>query len=113
MQDHKKFLDDYRSVLDRTWHPAAIPVPGGPSAIFPDPAAPAGEPATGLPSAALSHEIAAQADVRNPTLGPPELPNVNAQALGQTRPTPSLPTVEPTRMAPLAPSFDAPRRAFR
>ena len=116
MQDHKKFLNDYRSVLDRTWHPAAIPVPGGPSAIFPDPAAPAGQPATGLPSAAspaMSHEIAAQADVRNPTLGPPELPDVKAQALGQTRPTPTLPTVEPTRVAPPSPSFDAPRRAFR
>ena len=52
-------------------------------------------------------------DVINPLLGPAALPDVNAQALGQTRPTPALPTVEPTRVAPLAPKFTAPKRSFR
>ena len=41
--------------------------------------------------------LEAQADVLNPMLGPAALPDVNAQALGQTRPAPALPKVEPTR----------------
>jgi hypothetical protein len=115
MQDHKKFLDDYRSVLDRTWHPPAVPVPGNPAAMFADTAAPAVQPAPGLPSVAspaLSHGTEPQADVRGTILGPPELPDVKAQALGQPRPTPTLPTVETKRVTPITPSFDAPRRAF-
>jgi hypothetical protein len=115
MQDHKKFLDDYRSVLDRTWHPPTIPLPGDAPAFLADTAAPAMRPSPGLPSVArpaLSHETEAQPDVRNIVLGPPELPNVSAQALGQTRPMPVLPAVETKRVTPITPSFNAPKRAF-
>jgi hypothetical protein len=116
MQDQKKFMDEYRSVLDPTWHPPTVAVPGGSLAIFADTPGAKVKPAAGLPSAsspALYHGFEAQADVLNPMLGPPGLADVNAQALGQTRPTPVLPGMEPTRATPVAPSFDAPRRSFR
>jgi hypothetical protein len=116
MQEQKKFRDDYRSVLDPTWHPPAIPVPGGPLAIFADTAASAGMPTAGLPSVsspALNHGFNSQADILNPFLGPPGLPDMNAQALGQTRPALALPTIESPRVAPVVPAFEAPRRSFR
>ena len=114
MQDHKKFLDDYRSVLDPTWHPPAVAVPGG--LLTSSPNGGAGREGAGHGPAKLRPccgGIEAQADVRNPILGPPELPDVNAQALGQTRPTPALPKLSQQEWRRAAPSFDAPRRAFR
>jgi hypothetical protein len=116
MQEHKKFMDDYRSIVDPSWHPPAVATPGNPLPIFvPDAASPAGKPAVGLPSSLSPTPRTAldvQMDVINPRLGPPGLPDVNAQALGQTRPTPPLPNAEPTRVAPVAPPFTAPRRSF-
>ena len=116
MQEHKKFMDDYRSIVDPSWHPPAVATPGNPLPIFvPDAASPAGKPAVGLPSSLSPTPRTAldvQMDVINPRLGPPGLPDVNAQALGQTRPTPPLPNSEPTRVAPVAPTFTAPKRSF-
>jgi hypothetical protein len=115
MQEHKKFIDDYHSMVDPTWHPPADSTPGNPLANFTDVASPAAKPAAGLPSSPspASHRgLDAQADVLNPMLGPAGLPDVNAQALGQTRPTTPLPQANPTRVAPVAPSFAAPRRSF-
>jgi hypothetical protein len=116
IQYNKKYMDEYRSVLDAACQPPAIAVPGSPLDILAGAAVPAGKLATGLPSApsfALNHGLEAQADVLNPMLGPPGLSDVNAQALGQTRPTLALPKIESTRVTPVAPSFDAPRRSFR
>jgi len=116
IQYNKKYMDEYRSVLDASWQPPAVAVPGNPLEILAGATAPTGKPATGLPSAPglpLNHGLQAQADVLNPMLGPPGLSDANAQALGQTRSTLSLPRIEPTRSTPVAPSFDAPRRSFR
>lgn len=116
IQERKKFMDDYHTVLDPAWRPPAIAVAGDPLAIFTVTAAPAARPSTGLPSTpspALNRGLDPQADVLHPVLGPQGLPDVNAQALGQTRPTPAFPTIEPTRVAPVAPTFEAPRRSFR
>jgi hypothetical protein len=116
IQYNKKYMDEYHSVLDASWQPPAVAVPGNPLEILAGATAPAGKPATGLPSApgfALNHGLQAQADVLNPTLGPPGLSDANAQALGQTRSTLALPKIEPARVTPVAPSFDAPRRSFR
>ena len=80
-----------------------------------DAASSAGKPAVGLPSALSSAPptaIEVQMDVTSPRLGPAGLPDVNAHALGQTRPTPVLPTSEPTRVAPPAPTFAVPKRSF-
>jgi hypothetical protein len=115
VQDRKKYLDEYQTVLDPTWRPPTVPGPGASLTTFTDPTAPTVKAATGLPSVSslnLSHGLEAQADVVNPVLGPPGLSDVNAQALGQPRPTLSLPKVEARRVAPIAPSFDAPRRSF-
>jgi len=115
IQDHKKFLDDYHSVLDATWQPPAVAVPGSPLDILGAMGSPAGKPAPVLPSVsspALNSGLEVQAGALNPILGPPGLSDVNAQALGQTKPTSLLPKVEPPRVMPIAPSFEAPRRAF-
>jgi hypothetical protein len=116
MQEHKKFMDDYHSLVDPSWRPPAVATPGDPLPIFAaDAASPAGKPAAGLPgslSPTPRTALDVQMDVINPRLGPPGLPDVNAQALGQMRPTPALPNVEPTRVAPVAPTFTAPKRAF-
>jgi hypothetical protein len=116
LQEHKKFMDDYHSIVDPSWHPPAVDGPGNPSSIFAaDAASPAGKPAVGLPSSLSPTPRTAldvQMDVVNPQLGPSALPDVNAQALGQTRSLPALPNVEPTRVAPVAPTFTAPKRSF-
>jgi hypothetical protein len=115
VEAHKKFMDDYRTVLDPTWHPPAVAGPGDPLATLADTTSPSGKPSArlpGLPSTAPPQGLDAQADILNPTLGPPALPDVNAQALGQTKPALALPQVAPTRVMPAAPSFDAPRRSF-
>ena len=116
IQYNKKYMDEYRSVLDAAWQPPTVAVSGSPLDILAGTAAPTGKPATGLPSApssALSHGFEGQANVLNPMLGPPGLSDVNVQALGQTRSALALPRIESPRAMPLAPSFDAPRRSFR
>lgn len=116
VQEHKKLMDDYNSILDKSWHPPAIATPQNLfSVMAADAAAPASVPAVGLPSSlspAPQTALDVQMDVISPRLGPAGLPDVNAQALGQTRPTSELPTAVPTRVAPPTPNFAAPRRAF-
>jgi hypothetical protein len=112
---HKKLMDDYNSVWDSTWHPPAVAGPGDPLATLADTISPSAKPSArlpGLPSATPPRGLDAQADVLDPTLGPPALPDLTAQALSQTKPALALPQVEPTRVMPAAPSFDAPKRAF-
>ena len=116
IQYNKKYMDEYRSVLDAAWQPPAVAVPGSPLDILAGTTAPTGKPAIGLPSApssALSHGFEGQANVLNPMLGPRGLSDVNAQALGQTKSALALPKIESTRVMTVAPSFDAPRRSFR
>ena len=115
IEAHKKFMDDYRTVLDPTWHPPAVAAPGDPLATLADTASPSAKPPVrlpGLPGTTPPRGLDAQADILNPTPGPAVLPDVNAQALGQTKPALALPQVTPTRLTPAAPSFDAPKRAF-
>ena len=116
MQEHKKLMDDYRSIVDPSWHPPVVATPENTLPIFAaDMASPAGKAAVGLPSSLSPTPrtaLDAQMDVINPRLGPLGLPDVNSHALGQARPTPALPNVEPTRVAPVAPTFSAPKRSF-
>jgi hypothetical protein len=116
MQEHKKFMDDYRSLVDPSWHPPAVATPENLlSTLAAEAASPAGKPAVGLPSSSLSPApptaLEEQLNVTSPQLGPAGLPDVNAHALGQTRPT-LVPTSEPIRVAPPAPTFAVPKRAF-
>jgi hypothetical protein len=116
VQEHKKYMDGYRSVVDSSWRPPAVGPAGNPLAIPADTAPSAWKAAAGLPnssSLAPSRGFDAQSAVVNPMLGPPELPNVNAQALGQTRSAVALPSFESRRVAPVAPTFMAPSRSFR
>jgi hypothetical protein len=106
VQEHKKVMDEYRMVVDPSWRPhpladAALPTVK-PAEITPTTASPA-------PRSALDM----QSDVLHPRLGPLNLPDVNARALGQTRPIPPLPNVESTRAASATPTFTAPKRSFR
>ena len=114
IQEHKKFMDDYRSMVDPSWHPPAVATAENLMSTFAaEPASSAGKPAVGLPSSLSSAAPTAleeQLNVTSPLLGPAGLPDVSAQALGQTRPT--LPTVEPARVMPPSPSFAAPKRSF-
>ena len=115
-QEHKKLMDDYRSMVDSSWHPPAVATPENLfSTLTADAASSTGKPAVGLPSSlsATPHTaLEVQMDVTSPRLGPAGLPDVNSQAVGQTRPTPALPAVEPTRVMPPPPSFAAPKRSF-
>jgi hypothetical protein len=115
-QEHKKRMDDYRSMVDPSWHPPVVVTPENLlSTLTADSTSPAGKPAVGLPSAlspAPPSALEAQMDVTSPRLGPAALPDVNSQALGQTRPAPVLPTFEPTRVPPPAPTFAVPKRVF-
>ena len=95
MLEHKKFMDEYHSLVDPGWHPPAVATPGQSAHFRRRCGSPAGKPAAGLPSSpspAPRTGLDAQMDIINPLLGPAGLPDVNAQALGQTRPAPALPT---------------------
>jgi hypothetical protein len=122
MQERQKYMDEYHTVVDPSWHPPAVGTPGNPLAVVAGGVAPAWKPTTGLPttitpstapSPALRTGFDSQLDVVNPMLGPAGLPDVNVQALGQTRPTLALPKIESSRVAPVAPTFKAPSRSFR
>jgi hypothetical protein len=116
VREHKKFIDDYHSMVDPGWRAPVAATGGNPFSALAEAAAPTSTPALatpGLPSSAPRTAIEAQYDVRYPRLGPLDLPDVNAQAVGQTRPATPLPTVETTRILPPAPSFTAPKRSFR
>jgi len=120
--EHKKYMDDYRSILDPSWRPPTAAAPGVFSgslfATLPsDSVSPAAKsPVVGLPSSPALPQRSAldvQMDIVNPQLGPTGLRDVTAQALGQTRSSSALPTVEPASVAPPTPSFAAPKRSFR
>jgi hypothetical protein len=116
LQEHKKYMDEYRSVVDPSWRPPAVATPGNPLAIVAGAVPPAGMPPAGLPNApspAPLRGLDAQSDIVNPVLGPLGLPDLNALAVGQTRPTPAFPKVESTRVAPVTQTFTAPKRSFR
>ena len=108
-------MDEYRAVLDASFHTPPTAAPSGPFTGFADQATPAGKSAAGLPSASslTPHKaFDAQADILNPVLGPAPLPDVNAQALGQTRPSAAFAPTELPRVTPLTPAFTAPVRPF-
>ena len=114
--EHKKLMDDYRSVVDPSWHPPAVVTPENLLAtLAADATSAAGKPAVGLPSSlssAAPSVFEEQMNITSPQLGPAALPDMNSRALGQTRPTLVLPTSDPTRVPPPAPVFAAPKRAF-
>ncbi|MGO8932033.1 MAG: hypothetical protein ACLQU3_34725 [Limisphaerales bacterium] len=111
--EHKKLMDEYRSVVDPSWHPPAVANSFNQPLGLPEALQPMRSPAAGLPSSPLSvpHTgLDAQMDVLNPVLGPAALPDVNAQALGQSRPALAPPNVDVPKV--VAPTFTAPKRAF-
>jgi hypothetical protein len=110
---HKKYMDEYRSLVDPGWQRPDAANPVNPLPNLANTARPTGNPAAGLgglPSPAAHKGLEAQLDITHPLLGPPGLPDVNAQALGQPRSAPDLPTVESPKM--VAPTFTAPKRTF-
>jgi hypothetical protein len=116
IQDHKKYLDEYHSVLDPAWHPPAVAGLGNPLDNLGSLVAPVARPTPALPSVSspvLNRGFDSPASVLNPVLGPPGLADVNAQAFGHSMPAAALPVTQPTRATPVIPSFEAPRRAFR
>ena len=115
-QQRDKFMNEYHKLVDPSWRPPTVANPGNARSVLPDLTAPPAEPAVSTPSpasAAPRSVFDVQMDVVDPRIGPANLPDVNAQALGQTRPTPVSPKVESPRVMPGAPSFTAPKRAFR
>jgi hypothetical protein len=115
-QEHKKLMDEYRSVVDPSWHPPAVATPENLlTTLAADATSSAGKPAMSLPnslSPAAPSVLEEQLNVTRPQLGPAALPDVNSRALGQTRPTLVLPTSDPTRVPPPAPTFAVPKRTF-
>jgi hypothetical protein len=116
VQEHRRSMDEYRTVVDSSWRPAAVASPGNPLPLFGrDVASPTRKSAAGLPNPVNSAPRTAldiQRDIADPRLGPRALPDVNALALGQTRPTAVSPNIEPRRAVPVAPTFAAPKRSF-
>jgi len=111
--EHNKLMDQYNSVLDPNWHRPAAANPFNQPFGLPEMGPLRKSPAAGLassPTPAPHTGLDAQMDVLNPMLGPPGLPDVNARALGQTRPALALPSVESPTVG--APTFVAPRRSF-
>jgi hypothetical protein len=111
--EHNKLMDQYNSVLDPNWHRPAAANPFNQPFGLPEMGPVRKSPAAGLPSSptpAPHTGLDAQMDVLNPMLGPAGLPDVNARALGQTRPALPLPSVESPKVG--APTFVAPRRSF-
>ena len=113
--EHKKLMDEYHSLLDPSWR-APVAANSGVSSLGGGDAAPAArKPAYELPAApspSPRRGLEAQWDIRNPLLGPAGLPDVNARALGQTRPAPALPKTQEARTASSTPAYVAPKRAF-
>ena len=112
VQEHKKYMDDYRSLVDPTWHPAAAADPFSKPAGFPETLHPAKSPVSGFATAAspaTHHGLDAQADILHPILGPAGLPDVTAQALGESRPALVVPTFEAPKV--VAPTFTPTKRS--
>jgi hypothetical protein len=116
VREHKKFMDDYRSMVDPSWHPPAVANADNlMSTLGAETTSSAGKPAVGLPSALSPAPLTAfeeQMNITSPQLAPAGLPDLNAHALRQTRPAPGLPTADPTRVPPPAPTFAVPKRVF-
>ena len=113
--EHKKLMDEYRTIVDPSWRPPVAARPAAPAFNFADPAQAPQRTPTGLPGAAsptLRKGPDALPDPANPVLGPPPMPDVNAQALGQTKSAAAAGKVQPRRVIPPAPDFTAPKRAF-
>jgi hypothetical protein len=111
--EHNKIMDQYNSALDPNWHRPAAANPFNQPFGLPEMGQLRKGPAAGLassPTPAPHTGLDAQMDVLNPMLGPAGLPDVNARALGQTRPALPLPSVETPKVG--APAFVAPRRSF-
>jgi hypothetical protein len=112
---HKQLMDEYRTLLDPISHPPAVPNAAGSAFALSDTAPSTPEPVAALPSIPTPNprkSLDSLLNAANPLLGPAPLPDVNAKALGQTRPASALPKVEERRPKPTAPDFTAPRRAF-
>ena len=111
--EHKKLMDEYRSIVDPSWRSPAVANAAKPDYGLTDAAHPMKNATAGLagPSSLATHKgLDAQWEVLNPMLGPPGLPDVNAQALGQSRSAPPPLRVEAPKVA--TPTFTAPKRAF-
>jgi hypothetical protein len=113
MLEHKKLMDGYHSVVDPSWHPPAAASSFDKLWALPSAPQPMKSPSAGLtgsPSATPHTGLDAQMDILHPILGPQGLPDINARAVGQTRPPLPQPTTEVPKV--VAPTFAAPRRSF-
>ena len=118
IKERTKFMTDYRAEADPSWRPLVQGVPENPLTAVPNPLAPpTAKPPVNLPTIASTpstHNVLdAQADVLSPRLGPQPLPDLNLQAVGQTRPADLFPKIETTRVLAPPPSFEVPKRSFR
>ena len=113
--EHKKRMDQYHTLVDSTWHPPTVQSLGSTLPTLADLSQPAEKPmapSPGFSSSSAFKALNAQMDVVAPVLGPARLPDVNAQAIGQTRSSSDLPKVQARRVMPPPPDFTAPKRAF-
>jgi len=113
--EHKKLMDEYHTLLDPNWHPPVVDSPGVASLGGGDAARAAKQAASVFPTSPTPtsrRSLEAQMDIRNPLLGPQGLPDVNAQALGQTRPAPVILSTRETKAATATPAYVPPKRAF-
>ncbi len=113
VSQHEKLMNEYHATIDPSWHPPTIESAANPAAGLAEAAQPAKNPVPGLggdSSLAPRKGLEAQWDITSPILGPAGLPDVNAKALGQTRPPPPVMKYEPPKV--VAPTVTAPKRAF-
>jgi hypothetical protein len=106
--EHKKLMAEFNSILESSRLPAAgADAPNLPSSS-PEPWGRAANPFAVSDTAPTGNS---QLGSINPLFTPSSPPDVNAQALGQSKLTPLLPKAEVPK-PPSAPTFIAPRRPF-
>ena len=113
LAEHLKLMNEYHAMVDPGWHAPTTPNPASPLTDLPTPLRTGEKPAAGLGASAapgLRTAVEVERDVLNPALGPAGMPDLNAQALGQPRAAPPLPTVPTPKV--IAPTFTAPKRVF-
>ncbi len=110
--EHKKLMDEYRTILDPSWHPVASsdslqPFDNSLDTPLSKPAFPATTPGSqNQPSRKFADTLTGP--VPPVALQPPV--DATVQALGQYNNTPTIPKVDLPKQGPLRPNFEFPKR---
>jgi len=110
---HKKYMNEYQKMIGGSPLITGTALPNSLGDFSPPlPSASPGNALYGLPNSSGRSTVDSQLGTIKPMVSPSAMPDLSARGLASSSLSPSLPKIDPPRVAPPKPNFTAPQRKF-